>query len=906
MNTNSGPVRHEGESLQREGSYRSPERDLILSALQQVDQASSWTSRPTSGLGGASGTVSPDAPTAAESSFPSSPRQDELPTKDAFPGYEIQREIHRGGQGVVYLANQINAKRRVAIKVMHGGATLGSKGRVRFEREVQLLGQLNHPNIVKLHDSGVTADGSFFYVMDYVSGKALDEILREQRREARSTTTTTGRSKSRSRAEGIEDIETTLRFFAKVCDGVNAAHLKGVIHRDIKPANVRVDQGGEPVLVDFGLAKVTAGVETDLDPSNPMTMTGQFIGSLPWASPEQAVGSGDAIDLRSDVYSLGVLLYQLLTGGKFPYTVIGNMRDVLDNIQRAEPTRPSTVRRQINDEVETIVIKALAKDRERRYQSAGELARDVRRYLNGEPIEAKRDAGWYVIRKSLNRHKFAVAFAATVGILVTGSAVGMTGLWRQAEGARAMAVAERDRTEEERDRAEENLSAVRDLAHTFLYDFNDSISNLRGATKARQAVLDKAVEYLALLAAQPGHDAASMGALADAHERVGDLYGQLYAANVGTTEQALGHYTEALTLRQSLAEMHPGDMLYLSKLAKTWEKIGESRFKQHDLAGSLTAYDTGMALAQQAGDTPVWLSILVRAGDTHRRLASEAIREPVLYDERMDRAAGMYEQAADGWARLDTPESPRRRAIMMSKLAQILLMRGRVAQLDWKEPELAEGLLLEGRERISAAVERFEQLRQANPTDYLLARDLWVTLHYLGQSLFDTAGAYRSLGQEEASVRMRLESLEAFQSLTQYAQSLALDESNLEAQRDLFISLNKLGNALREVDRLEDAREVFVETIRRMDSLYKSDPVERHLRDLGVSQYRLGEIDEALAERAESPSERVAILRLAHSNYLTALDTITEHGRRGGPNAVTLQTIREAIARVENEIAAAK
>ncbi len=899
MNTNPGSVRNEGESLPRDGSRRSPERDLILSALQQVDQASSWTSRPTSGLGGASGTVSPDAPTAAESSFPSAPRQDELPTKDAFPGYEIQREIHRGGQGVVYLANQINAKRRVAIKVMHGGATLGSKGRVRFEREVQLLGQLNHPNIVKLHDSGVTADGSFFYVMDYVSGKALDEILREQRREARATTTTTGRSRSRSRAEGIEDIETTLRFFAKVCDGVNAAHLKGVIHRDIKPANVRVDQSGEPVLVDFGLAKVTAGVESDLDPSNPMTMTGQFIGSLPWASPEQAVGSGDAIDLRSDVYSLGVMLFQLLTGGKFPYTVIGNMRDVLDNIQRAEPTRPSTVRRQINDEVETIVLKALAKDRERRYQSAGELARDVRRYLNGEPIEAKRDAGWYVIRKSLNRHKFAAAFAATVGILVAGSAIGMTGLWRQSEGARAVAVVERDR-------AEENLSAVRDLAHTFLYDFNDSISNLRGATRARQAVLDKAVEYLALLAAQPGRDAASMGALADAHERVGDLHGQLYAANLGTTEQAFGHYTAALELRQQLAEMNPSDLLYKSKLAKTWEKIGESRFKQDDFAGAFAAYDAGMALAQQAGDTPVWLSILVRAADTHRRLASEATREPDLYNERMDRAAGMYQQAADGWARLDTPESSRRRAIMMSKLAQIQLMRGRVAQVDWKEPELAEGFLLEGRERISAAVERFEQLRQLNQTDYLLARDLWVTLHYLGQSLFDMGGAYRSLGQEEDAVRARLESLEAFQSLTEYARSLAMDESNLEAQRDLITSLLKLGNTLREVDRLEEARDVFVEAMRRTESLYKSDPVERHLRDVCVAQYRLGEIDEYLSEHAGSPSERVAILRLARSSYQGALDTATEYGRRGGPSDLLAQTMREAIARVEKEIAAVK
>jgi serine/threonine protein kinase len=891
MNTNLGSVRNEGEGLRRDGSRRSSERDLILSALNQVDQASSWTSRPTSGLGGASGTVSPDAPTAAESSFPSTPRLDELPTKDAFPGYEIQREIHRGGQGVVYLANQINAKRRVAIKVMHGGATLGSKGRVRFEREVQLLGQINHSNVVKLHDSGVTADGSFFYVMDYISGKALDEILREQRREARGAVTSTGRSRSRSRAEGIEDIETTLRFFAKVCDGVNAAHLKGVIHRDIKPANVRVDQSGEPVLVDFGLAKVTAGVESDMDPSNPMTMTGQFIGSLPWASPEQAVGSGDAIDLRSDVYSLGVMLYQLLTGGKFPYTVIGNMRDVLDNIQRAEPTRPSTVRRQINDEIETIVLKALAKDRERRYQSAGELARDVRRYLKGEPIEAKRDAGWYVIRKSLNRHKFAVAFAATVGILITGSAVGMTGLWRQAEGARAVAVVERDR-------AEENLDAVRDLAHAFLYDFNDSIANLRGATKARETVLAKALEYLAMLADQPGRDAGSLDALADAHERVGDLYGALNTANTGTTAQAIDHYAAALDIRNQLVVMTPGDLHHLSKLAKTWERVGNARIKQQDLPGAMDAYQTGLAAAMSAGDTPVRLSILTHVADTHRRVAVELVRDAGAFDQRMDLAAQMYAEADNGWSTMNNPEIPRRRAVLLSKSAQGLVYRGRIAEKFRKDPVAAEALLREGNAMIEQAILQFENLRAANPADYVTARDLWVVLHYLGQSQFDAATAYDALDNAEAALEARLAAMQTFTRLRALAESLAMDLSNLEAQRDLATTVNKQANTLRELGRLTEARAEFAGNVARWHALYISDPVERHLRDLGVGQFKVAEMDELLAERAATEAERGAILRLAQAGYQTTLETFREYGRRGGPADGVIGSVQSALDRV--------
>lgn len=868
----------------------SRERALIMAALNQIERASTWTSQVATSINGSSGTVSPDAPTAAESSQTSQPTTESLPGRDAFPGYEIQREIHRGGQGVVYLANQLNTRRRVAIKVMHGGATLGSTGRTRFDREVQLLGQLNHPNIVKLHDSGVTTDGSYFCVMDYVSGRALDEVMREQRRESRRDASTT-RSRGRSRTAGVDDISTTLEFFAKICDGVNAAHLKGVIHRDIKPANVRVDQNGEPVLVDFGLAKVTAGIETDLDPSNPMTMTGQFVGSLPWASPEQAVGSGDAIDLRSDVYSLGVMLYQMLTGGKFPYPVIGNMRDVLDNIQRAEPERPSTVRRQINNEVETIVLKALAKERDRRYQSAGELCRDIRRYLRGEPIEAKRDAGWYVIRKALNRHKAVVAFAACIGVVVTGSAVGMTGMWRQAEGARAVAVAERDR-------AEDNLDAVRDLAHTFLYDFNDSIANLRGATAARKTILTKAIEYVAILEAQPGRSSDTADALADAHERLGDLYGAIYAANTGTTAQAMEHYLIAKGLRVGLVETHPKDPLYQSKLARVWQRVGEARFRQESFDESLAAYRAGLDIAQLAGDTATRASILLRMGDTHKRVARELIGQPEAFGEKMLIAERLYGEAQAGWASVNSPESPRHRAIVLSKIAQSSLMRGQVALVDWKDAEAAQPYLDAGHAQIADALDQFERLRASNPTDYPLARDLWVTMHYLAQCRFDNAGALESLGRPAEAEQQRLLALDAFRRLTEYATSLAADLSNLEAQRDLVISHLKLGNALRVLGRLDEARVVFARCAEETQSIFATDAVERHLRDICVAFFKLAEIDEMLAERAGSPAERTALLRLAHAEYTTALDAVEEYGRRGGEAELLAQTVQNATKRI--------
>ncbi len=300
---------------------------------------------------------------------------------DFFPGYEILNEIHRGGQGVMYRAIQKSTKREVAIKVLKEGAFAGPRELARFEREVQILASLRHPNIVAVHESGTAAAGNFYFVMDYIAGRPLDRYMKERRRDA----------------AGISTNE-TLILFAKICDAVNAAHLRGVIHRDLKPANVRVDADGNPHVLDFGLAKMTAGESdpaSDEHEASALTITGQFMGSLPWASPEQARGQS-GLDLRTDVYSLGVILFQMLTS-KFPYEVTGNIRDVMGRIMNADPVRPGALRRDINDEVDSIILKCLRKEPERRYQSAGELAREIRCYLAGEPIEAKRDSTLYVL-----------------------------------------------------------------------------------------------------------------------------------------------------------------------------------------------------------------------------------------------------------------------------------------------------------------------------------------------------------------------------------------------------------------------------------------------------------------------------------------------------------------------------
>ena len=340
------------------------------------------------------------------------------------PGYENLRELERGGQGVVFVGMQVSTRRQVAIKILLEGMLASREAQRRFEREIELVTNLRHPNIVSVYDCGTTPDGRMYYIMEYIEGFALDQLIDEARDKPTDTRTAAFRTEA-----------AILSMFAKVCDGVQHAHQQGVIHRDLKPSNIRIDTSGEPHVLDFGLAKLTDGSVEETK----MSLTGGFMGSIPWASPEQAEGTTQLVDVRSDVYSLGVVLYQLLTG-QFPYRMDGSLREALEAIRSTAARSPREIRRDMSDELSTIVLKCLSKEPARRYQSAGELARDIRRYQAGEPIEAKRDSAWYSVRKKLDRYKVVVRAVSFLLVASLCFSVAMVWFWSRAVDAEQIAV----------------------------------------------------------------------------------------------------------------------------------------------------------------------------------------------------------------------------------------------------------------------------------------------------------------------------------------------------------------------------------------------------------------------------------------------------------------------------------
>ena len=330
---------------------------------------------------------------------------------ETIAGYRILGLLGQGGMGLVYRAQQQSPKRIVALKVLAPDSITKEKSR-RFAYEAEFLGRLQHPGIARIYEAGIakTPEGHRPYIaMELIEGaQSITRHAREKNLGSREC----------------------LAVLAKVCDAVEHAHQKGLIHRDLKPANILVDTDGQPKVLDFGVARAT---DSDIEVTLLATDATRFVGTIPYMSPEQAGGQSKDIDTRSDVYTIGVVAYQLLTG-RMPYGVTPQSHaHMLRTICEDEPSRLSSIDRSLRGDIETIVLKALAKDREHRYQSALALGDDIRRTLNNQTILARPTSTAYQLRKFAHRNKVLVVGVVSVMLAL---ALGITGISWQAARTR--------------------------------------------------------------------------------------------------------------------------------------------------------------------------------------------------------------------------------------------------------------------------------------------------------------------------------------------------------------------------------------------------------------------------------------------------------------------------------------
>jgi non-specific serine/threonine protein kinase/serine/threonine-protein kinase len=706
--------------------------------------------------------------------------------------YRLTDRLGEGGMGEVFRAERADGVFAAEVAVKLTRASLASADLLRrFRVERQILASLAHPNIVRLLDGGATDSGQAYLIMEHVPGVPLTQHCRTQRLPL---------------AERLE-------IFRAVCDAVQYAHQHAVVHRDLKPANVLVGAAGVPKVVDFGIAKLLD------DPAGTgVTTVGVVPGPLTpnYASPEQLRGL--PVTTAADIYALGVMLYELVAGVR-PYETQGQTLDrVLEIVVHHEPARPSAAhidegealpypRAELRGDVDAIVRKAMHKDPAHRYASAGELAADITRLLDGDPIFARPPSAGYVLRRIAARHKAVVAVTA-LALLAIVAALG-TALWQRQVARREQA------------RAEQRFRDVRQLANALIFKIHDAVSPLPGSTPVRRTIVDEAIGYLERLEAESAGDVPLRLELAAAYRQLGSILGDPRRANLGDRSQALALYERSHTLVAPLADGTPHyDVIAAlvdghGAVSAIYTQQGDSERAIATARESL-AYATRFEAARPGDDRAS--NLVGRASFMLAALLPAAEARPVW-----EQTLALYERQLE--TRPDDAQTQRNVALVGKYLGGLLETAGDV--------ELA-------RTHYARALELDEKRLLATPDDQHVQFDAAI-------SFATAASIAQRIGDIDAAVRLFERSLALRRALVE------ADPRNMQARHRLGYLLARMASLDRDRD-VRAARAYAREAIRVLEQVFDATGDRQSRFDLGFAWLQAAYAARAGSGRAEACS----------------------------------------------------
>lgn len=728
--------------------------------------------------------------------------------------YVIERELGRGGMGAVYLARRADGtfNKQVAIKVLKRG-TDTDEVLIRFQSEREILARLVHPNIARLLDAGSTQDGLPYFVMDYLEGKTIT-----------------------SYADGEQlSLAARLELFREVCAAVSYAHQNLIVHRDLKPSNVLVTNDGEVHLLDFGIAKL-------IHPSEPpeATLTVAPVMTPEYASPEQL--KSEPITTGSDVYSLGVLLYELLTGER-PFRLSRKTSDELSRaICEQEPLKPSTTvakgrgssnvpfpsSKMLRGDLDNIILKALRKYPARRYASVEQFSEDIRRHLEGLPVKARRDTITYRTAKFITRHKVAVAAATIVALALIAASI--TTAWQAHEARR------------EKQLADERFTEVRKLAHSVLFDYHDQIAALPGSTKVRKQLVSDSLTYLDSLRKQAGDDTALQREIAAAYVKIGDVQGRPYVANLGDAKGALESYAKSLALMQELSVRQPANPEIQEALALSYGRLG------------LLSVATGNPTAATAN---LKKAAVIYDGLRRREPDNKAVRAEVGWiDLWIGVASGFSSVSSLGDAKVAMEYYEMALAILEPLVAQNPTNVTYRQYLAAVYPFIADLLMSRGQQgealdSFRKALVLHEALARENPTNTYLQRELAVNYSNI-------CNLMRHMDKNEGALENGRKALAIFEKLA------AADPDDANIAEDLAVMHQNLAFSLNKANDAEGALDHFRRALQKLKELAVKNPtnVELLMREewayLKISEALL--VIDSTAEATQDAREAISIL----------------------------------------------